>query len=257
MCWCAHTQKALNPEDRSSSSVYAAVPMTALVEDLTTGPVPFGSNLLIEYNPVSQWHNASLTIAAGWLKTGGRVSYNVFTQPPTKVRARLKRLGLKVDVLEGENKLRIHDWYAATLGKKSVEKLAHQSLKVADQSIEFSKWLSESQPQPDLLRMDDDSSTVARFNEEKNWTEFVLTRDMAVSPVLKSTMINSLTKGVHSECVYKRFEAAFDGVIEVELDETGKATKNMIRIRNMRDVGFNHEWHQLRIGDNLEVTLEK
>jgi len=234
-----------------------ALPRIPLIEDLTTGPIPTGSNLLIEYNPVSQWYNASLTIAAGWVKTGGRVNYHALLQPPINVRARLKQLGLNVDVLEGENRLRIIDWYTATLGRKSSEKLAHQSLKVADVSIDFSKHLSENQPQPDLLNIDDDSSTLARFNEEKNWTEFVLTRDMPSSPVRKSTMINSLTKGVHSEWVYKRFEAAFDGVIEFELEESGKATKDMIRIRSMRNVGFNREWHLLRIGDDLEVTLEK
>lgn len=233
------------------------VPRLALIEDLTTRSVPPGSNLLVEYNPVSQWHNASFTIAAGWLKTGGRVSYNAFAQPPTNVRAGLKRLGFDVDLLEREDKLRIQDWYTATLGSKSEEKFAHQSLKVADTSIELLRRLQESPPQPDLLRMDDDSSTMARFNEEKNWVEVVLTRDMPTSPILKSTNIISLTKGVHSEWVYKRFEAACDGVIEFELDESGMVTKDTVRIRSMRNVGFNREWHQLKIGDNLEVTLEK
>ncbi|MFI5449656.1 MAG: RAD55 family ATPase [Candidatus Bathyarchaeia archaeon] len=233
------------------------MPRIPLIEDLTTGPIPPGSNLMVEYNPVSQWHNASLTIAAGWLRTGGRVSYNVFTQPPDHVRTRLKQLGLDVDSLEREKELGIQDWFSATVGRKSEEKLAQPTLKVADLSIAWSKRFGQSQPQPELLVMDDDSSTVARFNDEKIWTEFVLTRDMFAAPLLKSTMINPYTKGVHSDWVYKRFEAAFDGVIEFELNESGMATKDMIRIRSMRNVGFNREWHQLKIGENLEVTLEK
>jgi len=31
----------------------------------------------------------------------------------------------------------------------------------------------------------------------------------------------------------------------------------LMRIRNMRNAHFDREWHELKIGENFEVTLEK
>jgi hypothetical protein len=30
-----------------------------------------------------------------------------------------------------------------------------------------------------------------------------------------------------------------------------------MRIRSMRNVGFDSEWHQLKVGDKFEISLEK
>lgn len=65
-----------------------------LFEELTTGPIPKGSNLLVAFDPASEWYNAALTIAAGWLESGGRVHHNATVQPPVAVRSQLNRLGL-------------------------------------------------------------------------------------------------------------------------------------------------------------------
>ena len=99
-----------------------AVPRIPIIEELTEGPVPLGSSILVEYDPASQWYNTSLTIAAGWIKSGGVTSYNVYDHPPESVRLQLKRLGLDVEGLEKEERLRIIDWYTMQLGKKSQEK---------------------------------------------------------------------------------------------------------------------------------------
>jgi len=95
-----------------------AVPRIPIIEDLTEEPVSPGSSILVEYNPASQWYNASLTIAAGWIKSGGVASYNAYDHAPESVRLQLKRLGLDVERLEKEEKLRIIDWYTIQLGKK-------------------------------------------------------------------------------------------------------------------------------------------
>lgn len=115
------------------------MPRLPLIEDLTKGPVPPGSNILVEFDPASQWYNTSLTIAAGWLRTGGNVLYYVYTRPPDSIRTRLSRFGLNLEQLEKEEKLSIFDWYTATLGQKSKEDDAVDSLKVADLSIRYAK----------------------------------------------------------------------------------------------------------------------
>ena len=240
------------------------------IEDLLKAPLPPGASLLVEYDPTSIWYQASLSITAGWLKAGGVVSYHVATQPPENIRSQLAQLGLDVGQLEASDKLRVFDWYTATLGRKSNEKYAFYSLKAADLSVLFAKYLmateegqsghADSQPprpSPDWLRILDDSSCLARFNEEKSWVEFVRTRMVPIASLWKSTGILGIIKGIHSDSTYKNLEAASDGVIDFKLDETGDEATNMIRIRSMRPVGFDSKWHALMTGENLEVTFQK
>ena len=230
-------------------------------------PLPPGLSLLFEYDPTSAWYQASLSIAAEWTKAGGIVTYSVAAQPPENVRSQLAQLGSNVEQLEANDKLRIFDWYTATLGRKSKEKYAFYSLKAADLSLLFAKYLmatSESDvdalpptPSPDWLRILDDMSCLGRFNEEKSWVEFVRTRMIPISSLWKSTGIVGIMRGMHSDSTYKNLESSCDGVIDFKLDETAEEAKSMIRIRSMRSVGFDSKWHTLKTGENFEVTLEK
>ena len=237
------------------------MPRIPLIEDLTGDPIPPGSNILVEYDPSSQWTAASFTIAAGWLKQGGSVSYNTLAQSPTNVRNALKRLGVDVASLEAEpahpnERLRIWDWYTQTLGLKSTEKLT-SPIKAADLSISFSREQFKFEPDSLRLRITDDYSTFARFNDEKSMIEFTLTRAYPLASILKSTGVGALMRGVHGESVYSRLEAGSDGIVDIKVEEVGGEVKNLLRIRTMRNVGFDSRWHPLKIDQNFEVTLEK
>ncbi len=238
----------------------------ALIEDLLKAPLPPGSSLLVEYDPTSAWYQASICIAAEWLKAGGVVTYGVSAQPPDNIRSQLAQRGLDVKDLEANDKLRVFDWYTATLGRKSNEKYAFYSLKAADLSVLHSKYLMATEvgvdsnppvPSPDWLRILDDASCLGRFNEEKSWVEFVRTRLIPIASLWKSTGIGGIIKGIHSDSTYKNLEAACDGVIDFKLDEAADEAKSMIRIRSMRNAGFDSHWHKLKVAENFEVTLEK
>jgi KaiC/GvpD/RAD55 family RecA-like ATPase len=243
------------------------VPRLPLIEDLTKEPVPPGSNILVEFDPASQWYNSSLTIAAGWIRSGGVASYNAQAQPPESARLQFKRLGLDAETLEKEEKLRILDWYTIQLGQKSKEKYANTSLKVADLSLLWSKEIipSTGSPYPgavyrrgaDVLIIADDELVLLRFNDEKSFIHYWCTRVIPSAPARQSTQIAGAVKGVYSDYIYKSIEAAVDGIIDFKLEEEGKRTRDLMRIRSMRNVHFDREWHELKIGDNFEVTLEK
>ncbi len=231
-----------------------------LIEDLTRGPVPPGSYLLVEYDPESVWFAASLTMAVGWLKAGGTVLYSVMTQPPDKFRFKLNRLGVNAEELEKAGKLVLHDFYTATLGQKSKEKLAADSLKVHELSIWFAKELASPifvQHGPELLRIRDDWSSLDRFNQEKHWVEFVLTRIVPSATRLRSRSIAGIMRGIHSKWAYSQIEASVDGIIDFKLEGSGDEVRNLMRIRSMRDVEFDGRWHTLKTRENFEVILEK
>ena len=228
-----------------------------LIEDLIVGPVPAGSTILVEFDPSCQWYDVLATIGAGWLSSGGKWSYNLAAQSPDSARSRLSRLGLNVEELEHQDRLRIHDYYTLTLGQKSKEKLGHNSLKVTDMSIEFAKTQLIGPPMPEVLRAMDNLSVMARFNDERSWVEFMLTRGIPMASLRKSVGIAGLLRELHSELVYKQLEDAYDGVVDLTLDDTGEVVRNMLRIRKMSNVSFDSHWHLLKVNANFEVTLEK
>lgn len=234
-----------------------AVPKIPLIQDLLADQLPAGFSLLVEFDPDSQWFSASITIAAGWLKTGGEVSYSAFAQPPDRIRSQLNGLGLNCEELERQEKLSFLDWYTMTLGEKSKEKFAPPSLKVADLSIWMSREVMRQPPSPDTLRIVDDTLALVRFNDEKAVVEFVLTRYIPSAARRNVTTITGVIRGVHSDAVYKQLEAANDGIIDFKLEEEGGKTRDLMRIRNMRNVHFDREWHELKLEQNFEVTLHK
>lgn len=242
-----------------------ALPRLPLVEDLTTGPVPAGSNILVEYDPTSQWYNASLTIAAGWLKSeeNRSVRYEAAAQPPDHVRSQLKRLGLDASLLENRlvdaeyERLQIFDTYTVSLGQKSTEKYHWDSLKVADMSVAASRDFMRRAPSPDRLIIIDDDSMLARFNDERAWVELELTRFLPIAGIRKMVYIVGVMKGVLSDWVYKKLEGACEIVVDFRLDETSDPPRDLMRIRSARNVGVDRRWHGLKVGENFEVTLEK
>ena len=207
-------------------------------------PVPTGSALMVEYDPTSQWYAVSMTITAGWLKTGGAVTYSVSGQPPDNVRGQFRRLGFDVEALEKEERLVIFDGYTITLGRISKEKYAVKSLKASDLSITYSREVMQAGPVPELLTIVDTVSSLARFNDDRAWVEFLLTRGIPSASLTKSTNIAGIIKGLHPDSVYKQLEAAVDGVIDIKLDDTSDPPKNLIRIRSMRNVGFDGRWER-------------
>jgi len=236
------------------------VPKIPLIDDLTADLTPPGSNILVEFDPASQWYNSSLTITAGWVKGGGDVGYNGFTRPCDAVRMQLRRLGLNVADLETNDRLRVYDWYTPTLGRKSKEKYGIESLKVADQSIQFRLTEDDlNHPEaewPESLRIVDNFSTLARFNDEKAWTEFMLTRVLPIGPVKKSTLVFGIMKGVHSEWAYKQLEGSSDGIIDFRLDDADGNLRDVVQIRTMRNVHFNRDLTELKVGENFEINLQ-
>src|SRR5208283_2855961 len=232
------------------------MPRIPLIEDLATQSIPAGSVLLVVFDPFSQWYNAIITITAGWLKQGGKVDYSAYTEPPEAVRFKLSRLGVNVGQLEMEEKLQINDWYTATLGEKSKEKHSFPSLKVSDLSLFFSQLKIQSQPDPGWLNISDNTSTVAKFNDEKSWVEYVLSFPIRMGRIRGHTMVRGLMDGLHSAWAYKQLESAHDGIIDFKIDKTTDPPRNQMRIRTMRNIPTDGSWHQLKISDNLEVKLE-
>jgi len=193
---------------------------------------------------------------------GGDVGYNVATQSPDSIRSQLKRLEVNVEQLETDGKLEVWDWYTTTLGQQSKEKFQGSTpgMKAADLSIAIAqqelKPAMAGEAYPEYLRIWDNCSVMARFNEDKAWVEFLITRIFPGAFHSKSTLIVGVVRGIHNDWVYRQLEDAADGVIDFKIEDISE-TKDVFRIRSMRNVSFDRRWHQLKIGENLRISLEK
>ncbi len=212
---------------------------------------------MVEFDAASQWYNALITIVAGWLKTGGKIQYYAFARSPESIRKQLVRLGVDTEELENNGALEIWDWYTATLGQASKEKRGANSLKVADLSIHVSQVRMKGPPAPDTLAIGEDISVLDRFNEEKSWVEYELARSIPAFRDRNMTCLRGVIRDVHSSLAYKRLESVSDGIIDLRIETESEEIVNMIRIRTMRNVGFDSRWHPLKIGENFEVTIER
>jgi KaiC/GvpD/RAD55 family RecA-like ATPase len=233
------------------------MPQISLIEDLTTTPIPPGSNILVEFDASSQWYNACVTILAGWLNTGGRVTYLLSARPPENFRSQLRRFGLDSGELEAKDRLQIWDFYSATLGQKSKERYGFDSLKVADLSITISRGQMHREPSPNHMYITENSSVLTRFNDEKSTVEYLLTRALPAATITKSTSVRGIITGVHSDSVYNQLEAAADGVIDLKVEEVVGEARNLIRIRKMLNAPYDARWYKLKVDSNFAVTLEK
>ena len=227
-----------------------------LIESLTAKPLLSGSNVLIEFDAASAWYPASQTIAASWIRTDGSVCYEAASRPPDAVRSHLSQLGLDVQALENEDKLRIVDWYTATLGQRSKEKFALDTLKAADLSIYMSREMREP-PLTNRLNIRDDLSVLDRFNDEKSWIEFELARAIPAMKTRNITAITGVTVGVHSEWAYRRLEGASDCIVDFKLEDLEEGARNLIRVRSIKNMSFDGRWYLLTMSDDDGISLGK
>jgi hypothetical protein len=149
--------------------------------------------------------------------------------------------------------------------KISFEGESFSSLKVADlrssnrfdPAIEYDPMLHSQ----DLLRIADSISFLSRFNDDKEWTEFVLSRMIPYVRNTKCTFIAGITADVHPYPEIKKLEAAADAVIEITLRKIGKDDRgSFISVKGMRNISFDSHWFRLKvdvIGKYFEVTVEK
>ena len=250
------------------------VSIPILTELIPDGVKP-GTLVLVEYDPDSQWLAVATTITGGYLRAGGRVAYVASVRSPETVKENLAALGVDVSATTSEGRFLMDDWYTATLtggklegGSQSVFEPINggsraRSLKIADLSVDWLK-LSKQGPQgwdiveswpPGALNVSESMSQTLRFNEEKSYLEWFVSR--VIPNVRKAGRINlnGVVAGVHSDSFYKQLESNFDGVIDLRVMERGEEAKNLLRIRSLKGQPHDARWHEIQIKRNGEAAL--
>ena len=235
-----------------------------ILKDLVPAGFGYGTNLLVEFEAQSLWYETSLTIAGNALKAGVRTDYHTLQHFPNEVVGSLERLGLNVEKLREEGMLGIIDSYTVQSGfgapKIADTGRSHyqaQSVKMSDWSIQASVEMKSGSPDEEKRRLhiDDNTSVLLQYNDEKTLIDFWRTRAIPISRTRELAFMHSLVIGIASDSFYKQFEALCDGIIELKTQESAGQIEHLVRVRAMRGRPYDSRWHKLRLLDNGEVEL--
>ena len=255
----------------------ASYRMPILTELIPNGVKP-GAMLLVEFDPESQWFSIATTIAARLFQQGRYVCYLSMARSPEDVKNSLSELDVRMSSAEDYERLVVEDWYSATLtgGRLATAPsqtslfepvlggLRVRSLKVADLSVE---WLKTSKTGPnkpyDLVDywppgsvvIVESFSSILRFNEEKAFVEWMESRVIPEERRGRRVTLQGFIRGIHSDWLYKRMEAASDGVIDIRLMEREEEAKNFLRVRSLKGQPHDSRWHEIKMKSNGEATL--
>lgn len=239
-----------------------------ILKEIVPSGLSFGAHYVVEFDTDSLWYETSLTIAADALRSGLKVDYHTFQHHPDKVREDLARLGLKLKPLEKDATFRIMDTYAAATGAfRNPEKTEETgpggsfwagSVKVSDWSLGNVHDIKGEVPEASKRRLhvDDNTSVLLRYNEEKELVDYWRTRVVPWALALELAMVHSLATGVASDSFYKNVESLMDGIFDVRSKEENAKIEHYLRVRTMRGEAHDSRWRHLKMSDNGEVVLD-
>ena len=217
-----------------------------ILSEIIPDELKAGTLFLVEFDPESEWLAIATTMTAGYLHAGGRAAYIAELRSPETVRENLFALGVDVSVMSKEGRFWMVDRYSATLTGGRLEGegssvfepmdggIRFRSLKLSDLSIQ---WLKEKKQghepwdvvdtwPPGALAIGESISQLLRFNEEKPYLEWAISR---VNPNIrraKRILFVGYVRDIHSESFYKRLESDADGVIDLRVMERDEEAKN-------------------------------
>lgn len=216
--------------------------------------VPYRTAIIIEYDPDSSYYQILESTVHDLLRAGQVVSFFDYTRFPDQVREDLRALGSDIDELEARGMFHLYDGYSATLGIKSKEKLALESLKVADISLYFLKMTKDENPIRNDVGFSDSGTVGLRYNDERAFLDWYATRVIPRVKLHDRISFSAFVTGVHSEAFYKSIEDMCDGVVDVRFDDSAGLPRTKLRVRAFKVGRFNGSWRHVKF-DGPHATL--
>lgn len=241
----------------------------AILDVLVPDGIKYGASYLVEFGPDSPWFETSLTIAASALKTGSRTEYHTYVHPPHEVREAFSRMGLNVKDLELKDHLRILDTYDVMTGLAQAETPVGMRAKGREafehQSFDLNHWSSKvvtmiregvSGEEKNWLHIDDNTSTMCHYTDEKAMIDTWRTRIIPYAKVRGLAMFHSVMMGIASDSFYKQFESLCDGIIEFRSSDEGGQVEHFARVRTLRGTSSDNRWRKLELHNDGSVTID-
>lgn len=237
-----------------------------ILDELAPGAFHYGMTCLVEFEPHSLWHEASLTITAEALKSGVKTEYHVFQHTPSEVRSALKEMGVEVEKYETRGAFRIMDTYTPTTPLKGqtegrAEPLLSGRVPDADRWAEVIRKKMErgfEEEEKKWLHVDDNEAVLLQFSSEDYVINGYRTTFIPMTKSRGLLVLHALLTGVASESFYRKRESMVDAVIDIKAVEEGRRLEHYIRLRALRGAKFDSSWRKIELfGSKVRLSSGK
>jgi KaiC/GvpD/RAD55 family RecA-like ATPase len=234
-----------------------------ILGELAPGAFHYGMTCLIEFEPDSLWHEASLTIAAEAVKHGIKTEYHVFQNSPADIRAKLRRMGLDPENFEEKGSLRIIDNYTPTTPLKSSTRRRSEEL-LSGRSPKLEQWNRAirdkirqgfDSSEQRWLHIDDNEAILLEYNTEEFVTNGWRTIFLPMAKARQLLTLHALATGIASDSFYRKRESLVDAVIDFKTGEDRGKLSHFIRVRALRGSSFDSAWRRLEHSEGGRVRL--
>ncbi len=204
---------------------------------MVQGGLPEGSSILLQGPPGQEKLRFALTFLAEGLKGGGSGLVVISSQSPDAVLAELRELGVNLDAVTKENRLRVVDWYSWS--EEPVEDVEERGI-VVRSSIDLTNLgVALSRAIAGLVGDLPRRAVIEILSPATNVYEVTQVYAFAQSAKKKFdrsrfTSLVLVEKDMHSAAELTTLHQPFDGVIEIERSRSGDRIVRKSRRRTSR-----------------------
>jgi KaiC/GvpD/RAD55 family RecA-like ATPase len=234
-----------------------------ILGELAPGAFHYGMTCVVEFEPHSLWHEASLTIAAEAVRHGIKTEYHVFQHTPGEIRVALKDLGIDVEKFERRGFFRIMDNYTPTTPLKKVGQ-GRAELLLSGRVPNAKAWTKAirekleqgfEEEEKKWLHIDDNEAILLQYSDEEYIINGLRTTFIPMARARELLVLHALVTEVASDSFYRKREALADAVIDFKATEEGRRMENYIRLRALRGARFDSSWRKIELFESNRVRL--
>src|SRR5437899_1279830 len=205
---------------------------------MVQGGLPIGSSVVLQGPPGQEKLRFALTFLAEGLKSGGSGLVVTASQSPDAVLAELRDLGVNMDSVTNENRLRVVDWYSWS--EETVHDIEEQGI-VIRSSIDLTNLgVALSRAIASLTGGGSRRAVIELLSPATSSYEVTQVYAFAQSAKRKFdrhefTSLVLVEKEMHSSPQLTTLHQPFDGVIEIERTRSGDRIVRKIGVLHLKD----------------------
>src|SRR5438552_3704005 len=229
-------------------------------DEMVQGGLPIGSSVILQGPPGQEKLRFALTFLAEGLKAGASGLVAVSSQSPDAVLDELRKLGVDLDSVTQENRLRIVDWYSWS--EETVHDIEDRGI-VVRSSIDLTNLGVALSRAIAALAGDGPRRAVIELLSPAT-SSYEVTQVYAFAQSAKRkfdrhqfTSLILLEKEMHSGAQLTTLHQPFDGVIEIERTRSGDRIIRKIGVLHLKDTAPDPTFRVLEVTDGgLRVVLD-
>ncbi|HYT00620.1 MAG TPA: ATPase domain-containing protein [Thermoplasmata archaeon] len=227
---------------------------------MVQGGLPIGSSVLLQGPPGQEKLRFALTFLADGLKAGASGLVLISSQSPDAVLAELRDLGVNLDAVSKENRLRIVDWYSwSEEPVHDVEDrgaVVRSSIDLTNLGVALSRAIASlqgDQPRRAVIEVLSPATNVYEVSQVYAFAQSAKKK----FDRYRFTSLVLLEKEMHTSSEMTTLHQPFDGVIEIERSRSGDRIVRKIGVLHLKDTAPDPTFRVLEMTEaGLKVVRE-